>query len=42
MDIFDTMTDDEIEDYIKDNEADAILSSIDYQERNYVDCYLPA
>ena len=40
--IFEQMTDNEIKEYLEEQEADNILSSFEYQERNYVDCYLPA
>lgn len=36
------MTPNEIKEYLEEVEADMILGSIDYQERDYVDCYLPA
>lgn len=41
-DIFDQMTAEEIKEYLEEQEADNILGSFEYQERNYVDCYLPA
>lgn len=36
------MTDEEIKEYLEENEADIVLGSFEYQERNYVDCYLSA
>lgn len=41
-DIFEQMTDKEIKEYIEEQEADMTLSSFEWQERNYVDCALPA
>ena len=41
-DIFEQMTDKEIIEYIEEQEADIILSSLGWQERDYVDCALPA
>ena len=41
-DIFEQMTDEEIKEYLEEQEADIILSSLEWQERNYIDCYLPA
>lgn len=40
-DIFDQMTDKEIKEYLEEQEADMILSSLEWQERTYVDCNLP-
>lgn len=42
VDIFEQMTDEEIKKYLKEQEADIILSSLEWQERDYVDCSLPA
>ena len=41
-DIFEQMTDKEIKQYLEEQEADIVLSSMEYQEREYVDCCLPA
>ena len=41
-DIFEQMTDEEIKEYLEEQEADTILGSFEYQERNYIDRYLPA
>lgn len=41
-DIFEQMTDKEIKEYLEEQEADMILSSLEWQERAYVDCNLPA
>ena len=41
-DMFEQMTDEEIKEYLKEQEADIILSSLEWQERDYVDCTLPA
>ena len=41
-DIFEQMTDKEIKEYIEEQEADIILNSLEWQERDYVDCVLPA
>lgn len=40
--MFNQMTDKEIKEYLQEQEADSILSSIEYQEKDYSDCYLPA
>ena len=40
--IFEQMSDKEIKEYIEEQEADIILNSLEWQERNYVDCVLPA
>lgn len=40
--IFEQMTDKEIKEYLEEQEADIILSSLEWQERDYVDCALPA
>ena len=42
INIFEQMTDEEIKEYLEEQEADTILGSFEYQERNYADCYLPA
>lgn len=42
IDIFKQMTDEEIKEYLEEQEADMILSSLEWQERNYIDCFLPA
>lgn len=42
IDIFKQMTDAEIKEYLEEQEADMILSSLEWQERNYIDCFLPA
>ena len=42
IDIFKQMTDEEIKEYLEEQEADIILSSLELQERDYVDCALPA
>ena len=34
------MTDKEIKEYIEEQEADIILSSLEWQEMNYADCTL--
>ena len=41
-DIFEQMTDKEIKEYLEEQEADIILSSLEWQEMDYVDCTLPA
>ena len=41
-DIFEEMTDEEIKEYLEEEEADRILSSGEWQEKEYLDCYLPA
>ena len=41
-DMFNQMTDKEIKEYLQEQEADSILSSIEYQEKDYSDCFLPA
>ena len=40
-DMFNQMTDKEIKEYLQEQEADSILSSIEYQEKDYSDCFLP-
>ena len=40
--MFEQMTDEEIKEYLEEQEADMILSSLEWQEWNYGDCYLPA
>ena len=42
IDIFKQMTDEEIKEYLEEQETDMILSSLEWQERNYIDCFLPA
>ena len=39
-DIFEQMTDKEIKEHLEEQEADMILSSLEWQERDYVDCAL--
>ena len=41
-DIFNQITNEEIKEYLQEQEADSILSSIEYQEKDYSDCFLPA
>ena len=41
-DIFEEMTDEEIKEYLEEEEADRILNSYEWQEKEYLDCYLPA
>ena len=41
-DIFEQMTDKDIKEYLEEQEADIILSSLEWQEMDYVDCTLPA
>ena len=41
-DMFEQMTDEEIKEYLEEQEADIILNSLEWQERDYVDCALPA
>ena len=41
-DIFEQMTDKEIREYLDGDEADMILSSLEYQEMTFLDCCLPA
>ena len=41
-DIFEQMTDEDIKEYLEEQEADMILSSLEWQEVDYVDCALPA
>ena len=38
--IFEQMTDKEIKEYIEEQEADIILSSLEWQEMDYADCTL--
>ena len=40
-DIFEQMTDKEIKKYLEEQEADIILSSLEWQEKDYVDCAFP-
>ena len=40
--MFEQMADEEIKEYLEEQEADMILSSLEWQERNYIDCFLPA
>ena len=42
VDIFEQMTDKEIKEYIEAQEADIILSSLEWQEIDYADCNLPS
>ena len=39
-DIFEQMTDTEIKEYIEEQEADIILSNLEWQEMDYADCTL--
>ena len=39
-DIFEQMTDEEIKEYLEEQEADIILSSFEWQEIDYADCTL--
>ena len=39
-DIFEEMTDEEIKEYLEEQEADIILSSLEWQEMDYADCTL--
>ena len=39
-DIFEQMTDKEIKEYLEEQEADVILSSLEWQEMDYADCTL--
>ena len=39
-DIFEQMTDKEIREYLDGDEADMILSSLEWQEMDYADCTL--
>ena len=41
-DIFEQMTDKDIKEYLEEQEADIILSSLEWQEMDYLDCDLPA
>ena len=41
-DIFEQMTNKEIREYLDGDEADMILSSLEYQEMTFLDCCLPA
>ena len=38
--IFEQMTDKEIKEYLEEQEADIILSSLEWQELDYADCIL--
>ena len=38
--IFEQMTDKEIKEYLEEQEADIILSSLEWQEMDYADCTL--
>ena len=40
IDIFEQMTDEEIKEYLEEQEADIILSSLEWQEMDYADCTL--
>ena len=40
--IFDQITDKEIKEYLEEQEADIVLSSLEWQEMDYLDCALPA
>lgn len=40
--IFEQMTYEEIKSYMEEQEADMYLSSLECQEMEYLDCYLPA
>ena len=40
--IFEQMTDKEIKQYLEEQDADIVLSSMEYQEREYIDYCLPA
>ena len=40
--IFEQMTEKKIKESLEEQEADMILSSLEWQERDYVDCALPA
>lgn len=40
--MFNQITDKEIKEYLEEQEADIILSSLEWQEKDYVDCNLPA
>ena len=42
INIFDQITDKKIKEYLEEQEADIILSSLEWQEKAYVDCNLPA
>ena len=41
-DIFEQMTNEEIKEYLEEQEADIVLSSLEWQEMDYLDCALPA
>ena len=41
-DMFEQMTDKEIKEYLEEQEADIILNSLEWQEKDYIDCALPA
>ena len=41
-DMFKQMTDKDIKEYLEEQEADMILSSLEWQEKDYSDCFLPA
>ena len=38
--IFEQMTDKELKEYLEEQEADIILSSLEWQEMDYADCTL--
>ena len=38
--IFEQMSDKEIKEYLEEQEADVILSSLEWQEMDYADCTL--
>ena len=38
--IFENMTDEEIKEYIEEQKADDMLNSLEYQNRDFADCYL--
>ena len=40
-DIFEQMTNEEIKEYLEEQEADIVLSSLEWQEMDYLDCALP-
>ena len=39
-DIFEQMTNEEIKEYLEEQEADIVLSSLEWQELDYADCIL--
>ena len=41
-DIFEQLADEDSKEYLEEQEADIVLSSLEWQEMDYLDCALPA